>query len=118
MLTTSIICLALNVYFEAQAEPLAGQLLVAETTLNRVHSPKWPNTICDVVYQPAQFSWVTQHRVVLSDKVFQQSLKLAQSYTYKPSCITHFYNSALYQPKWANSMHVRTVVGGHTFLCK
>lgn len=44
-------CLALNVYHEARGEPLAGQLAVANVTLNRVKSKRYPNTVCKVVYQ-------------------------------------------------------------------
>lgn len=47
----SLTCLALNVYFEARGEPEAGQYAVAEVTLNRVASPYYPKTVCEVVYQ-------------------------------------------------------------------
>jgi spore germination cell wall hydrolase CwlJ-like protein len=51
-------CLASAVYFEARGEPLKGQLAVADVVLNRVHSPKYPDTVCEVVEQPWQFSFV------------------------------------------------------------
>ena len=35
---TGVLCLALNVYFEARGEDLASQYAVAEVTLNRVAS--------------------------------------------------------------------------------
>ena len=44
-------CLALNVYFEARGEPLDGQYAVAEVTMNRVASGRYPSTVCGVVYQ-------------------------------------------------------------------
>jgi spore germination cell wall hydrolase CwlJ-like protein len=44
-------CLALNVYHEARSEGLTGQRAIAWVTLNRVESPKYPDTICKVVYQ-------------------------------------------------------------------
>jgi len=44
-------CLALNVYHEARGETLAGQIAVANVTLNRVKSKRYPNTVCDVVMQ-------------------------------------------------------------------
>jgi spore germination cell wall hydrolase CwlJ-like protein len=43
-------CLAENVYFEARGEPLVGQYAVAEVTMNRVASPRFPDTVCDVVH--------------------------------------------------------------------
>jgi spore germination cell wall hydrolase CwlJ-like protein len=51
-------CLASAVYFEARGEQIEGQLAVAEVVLNRVASKKYPNTICEVVEQPWQFSFV------------------------------------------------------------
>jgi N-acetylmuramoyl-L-alanine amidase len=56
-LTAAATCLALNMFFEARNEPLVGQLMVAEVTLNRVASDRFPNTVCEVVWQKKQFSW-------------------------------------------------------------
>jgi spore germination cell wall hydrolase CwlJ-like protein len=50
-------CLELNLHFEARGEPLEGQKAVANVTINRAKSGKFPNTICEVVKQPFQFSW-------------------------------------------------------------
>ena len=50
-------CLALNVYFEARSEPVVAQFAVAQVTMNRVLSNKYPDTVCDVVWQRKQFSW-------------------------------------------------------------
>lgn len=51
-------CLAGAVYFEAKSESLEGQLAVAEVILNRTRSGRFPRTICGVVMQPSQFSFV------------------------------------------------------------
>jgi hypothetical protein len=51
-------CLARAVYYESKGEPLTGQLTVAEVVLNRAHSGRFPSTICGVVRQPGQFSFV------------------------------------------------------------
>ena len=51
-------CLASAVYFESRGEPLEGQLAVAEVILNRVASGRFRSTVCDVVTQPSQFSFV------------------------------------------------------------
>ena len=51
-------CLAGAVYFEARGESLEGQLAVAEVVLNRAASGEYPASICKVVKQPAQFSFV------------------------------------------------------------
>ncbi len=51
-------CLATAVYFEAKGEPLAGQLAVAEVIMNRAKSGRFARTLCGVVKQPSQFSFV------------------------------------------------------------
>lgn len=53
-------CMAQNIYHEARGESFAGKLAVANVTMNRVHSGIFPNTVCDVVYQRGQFSWVSR----------------------------------------------------------
>lgn len=51
-------CMAAAVYWEAKGEPLAGQLAVAEVIRNRVESGRWADSVCGVVKQPRQFSFV------------------------------------------------------------
>ena len=51
-------CLAKNIYFEAKNQGTAGWAAVASVTLNRVNDTRYPNSICEVVYQgPARPSW-------------------------------------------------------------
>ena len=63
-----ISCLALNIYHEARNQGSIGMLAVATVTMNRVESPDFPNTVCEVVKQGdhignhpirdrCQFSW-------------------------------------------------------------
>jgi N-acetylmuramoyl-L-alanine amidase len=56
-------CLARAVYFESKGEPLTGQLTVAEVIINRAESHRFPSTICDVVRQPSQFSFVRRGHI-------------------------------------------------------
>ncbi len=51
-------CLAIGVYYESKGEPLAGQLAVADVILNRTTSGRFPKSVCSVVKQPGQFSFV------------------------------------------------------------
>ena len=56
-------CLAKNIYFESRNQPKIGKIAVAQVTLNRVKSDKFPSTVCEVIYQGGerrnrcQFSW-------------------------------------------------------------
>jgi spore germination cell wall hydrolase CwlJ-like protein len=51
-------CLASAVYFESKGESLAGQLAVARVVLARANSGRFPKTLCGVVLQKGQFSFV------------------------------------------------------------
>jgi N-acetylmuramoyl-L-alanine amidase len=51
-------CLAIAVYHESKGEPVEGQLAVAQVILNRVESGHFASSICGVVRQPGQFSFV------------------------------------------------------------
>lgn len=53
-----ITCLALIVYYEARGEQLRGQRAVAEVVMNRTRSPRYPSTVCEVMFQHRQFSFV------------------------------------------------------------
>ncbi len=48
---------------EAEAEPYTGQVAVAAVILNRVQSPKFPNTLAGVIYQPRAFESVSNGMV-------------------------------------------------------
>lgn len=51
-------CLAGAVYFESKGESLPGQLAVARVVMARAKSGRFPTTLCGVVYQKSQFSFV------------------------------------------------------------
>jgi hypothetical protein len=51
-------CLAGAVYFESKGESLSGQLAVARVVMARAKSGRFPSTLCGVVYQKSQFSFV------------------------------------------------------------
>ena len=44
-------CLSEALYFEARGETVKGQFAVAEVILNRVDSPRYPDSICGVINQ-------------------------------------------------------------------
>lgn len=50
-------CLAMNIYHEARAESLVGQIAVAQVVINRVRSSKYPNDVCSVVKQGPVSQW-------------------------------------------------------------
>ena len=62
-------CLAKNIYHEAASEPFEGKVAVAQVTINRAESGKFPSDVCKVVYQKnvfmervvCQFSWYCEN---------------------------------------------------------
>ncbi len=55
-------CLAQAMYWEARGEGRDGMVAVSSVVLNRVEDERFPDTVCDVIYDggetpPCQFSW-------------------------------------------------------------
>lgn len=66
--------IALVTMAEAEGEYEEGKRLVIDTILNRVDSDSFPNTVCEVVYQPSQFSSMWNGRVdrcYIDDYIYQ-----------------------------------------------
>ncbi len=61
-------CLAGTVYFESKGETLAGQLAVARVVMARAASSRFPNSLCGVVYQRKQFSFIRGGKMPRIDK--------------------------------------------------
>lgn len=61
-------CLVQNAYHEARSDGYAGMYAVTMVVMNRVADPRYPNTICEVVYQgPTRESWKTKQIKDLPD---------------------------------------------------
>lgn len=72
-------CLAQNIYHEARGQSHEGQIAVGLVTMNRVMHLSFPDTICDVVFQPYQFSWTTDDtRINLSNPIERAAWKKAR----------------------------------------
>jgi len=126
LLTTPIFCLAMNIYHESRGEPVQGQFAVAEVTLNRVDSPRFPDTICEVVKQSnkngCQFSWWCDSK---SDRpkdkeAWEFSLLIARAYLRYQDTISHvgdatFYHADSVAPYWSKKFDKVTKVGRHVF---
>lgn len=62
-------CIALNVYYEARADNLAGRYAVADVALNRVNDSRYPDTVCEVIRQAVMIeSWSTKQHPDLPDE--------------------------------------------------
>ena len=74
-------CLAGAVYFESKGESLEGQLAVARVIINRVKSGRFANSMCGVVYQPGQFSFVRGRgmpTIPMASESWREAVAIAQ----------------------------------------
>jgi spore germination cell wall hydrolase CwlJ-like protein len=116
-------CLALNIYHEARSKSLAGQVAVANVTLNRVKSEKFPNNICDVVFQKDQFSWYWDGKsdIPREKKAWETAKMVAMTMLDPESTIfdnTHgalFYHADYVNPFWSKVFEPVKKIGPHIF---
>lgn len=73
-------CLAGAVYFESRGESLPGQLAVAHVVINRAQSGRFPKSLCGVVLQKSQFSFVRGGRMpaVRNTALWNNAVAIAQ----------------------------------------
>lgn len=74
-------CLAGAVYFESKGESLEGQLAVARVIINRAKSGRFADSLCGVVYQPSQFSFVRGHEmppIRMESNAWREAVAIAQ----------------------------------------
>lgn len=120
-------CLAEALYFEARGESVRGQVAVAEVILNRVDSPAFPDSVCDVVHQgtgrkfQCQFTYTCDgHADTIANKAaFAQVTKLARLMVQgAPRRLTdgatHYHTSAV-APRWARVFPHTATIGVHRF---
>lgn len=75
-LDTQTHCLATAIFYEARSESLEGQLAVARVIVNRASSQRFANSLCNVIKQPGQFSFV-RRGVIPAPKVKRPAWKTA-----------------------------------------
>jgi spore germination cell wall hydrolase CwlJ-like protein len=106
-------CLTRNIYWEAASEPFEGKVAVAQVTLNRVESGRYPDTICGVVYQKnvfyervvCQFSWYceTKHRVkAIHPSLYKESEDVAKQVLFEGFRLPSLKNAIYYHADYVN----------------
>jgi N-acetylmuramoyl-L-alanine amidase len=108
------------VHAEASGEPYAGKVAVASVILNRVSSPKFPNTVPGVIYQysyghyeftPVENGQINQPADADSIRAVNEAIALmgkgnGSLYFYNPATSTSFYDA---------SRQVTVRIGHHVF---
>lgn len=125
-------CLAQNIYHESANESDLGKIAVAMVVLNRVSSPDFPNTICEVVHQPSrdsgnrrgcQFSWTCDGKpdAIRSQEKYQSIVALSRDILRSQDTIVDIVDGALYyhavyvKPSWAKYFKRVTRIDTHIF---
>jgi spore germination cell wall hydrolase CwlJ-like protein len=122
-------CLAKNIYHEAGNEPFEGKVAVAQVTLNRASSDKFPDDVCKVIYQKnifyekvlCQFSWVCDRVVSLrpvNKESYDESMIVARKVLlekFRLPGLTEamFYHADYINPGWKRERI--TKIGHHIF---
>jgi spore germination cell wall hydrolase CwlJ-like protein len=122
-------CLTQNIYWEAASEPFEGKVAVAQVTINRAQSGKFPDDICKVVYQKnvfyekvvCQFSWYCEkaHTIKpIHPSFYQESEAVAKKVLLEGFRLdglkdAMYYHADYVNPKWKKEK-VATI-GRHIF---
>jgi len=122
-------CLAKNVYHEAGSEPFEGKIAVAQVTMNRVASGKFPDDVCQTIYQKnifyekviCQFSWTCDRSLKfkpVNPDNYDQSMIAAQkvlleNYRLPGLSDALFYHADYINPKWNKTQVAK--IGRHIF---
>ena len=122
-------CLAKNIYHEAASEPFEGKVAVAQVTMNRAESGKFPTDVCGVVYQKnifmekvvCQFSWYCENGgkpPIRSQAMYNESYEVAKKVLLEGFRLdimkkAMYYHADYVNPKWGKPKIGK--IGRHIF---
>lgn len=120
-------CLTAAIYYEAASESDDGMRGVAQTVINRVRHPSFPNTVCGVVFQGSQRAGVCQFTFSCDGAMARapskpnwlRASRIASAalggYAFpKVGLATHYHTQAIW-PRWGKSLVMTNIVGAHIF---
>jgi spore germination cell wall hydrolase CwlJ-like protein len=118
-----LFCMAKNIYHEARSEPTLGKYAVAQVTINRMKSPKFGDRVCEVVFEPYQFSWANYHGrrwTTPSGESWHEAKRIARDVLENGKRIKGmddalFYHATYVRPRWASRFDRVTRIGLHIF---
>ena len=120
-------CLTEALYFEARGETVKGIFAVAEVILNRVDSPRYPDTVCAVVNQgtgkryQCQFTYTcdgrkeTIHEPAAYEMVGKVSRMMLDGKERALTAGATHYHTKSVNPRWSRTYPRTTTIGYHHF---
>lgn len=121
MIELVLMCLSMNIFWEARNQNIAGQVAIAQVTMNRVANENYPNDVCGVVHELEQFSWQWDGKsdVPQEEEAWDRAQMVAKGVLAGSGHadlmdvnITH-YHAVYVQPYWINSMTLVAKIGDH-----
>ena len=122
-------CLTKNIYFEAAQEPFEGKVAVAQVTINRSESGKFPSDICKVIYQKnifmekvvCQFSWYCEtstkmrpmHTAAYNECMAVAKKVLLEGFRLEGLTEAMYYHATYVSPGWGKEKIAK--IGNHIF---
>jgi spore germination cell wall hydrolase CwlJ-like protein len=136
ILETALMCMAFNIYHEANNQSMLGQLAVGQVVMNRVADDRFPSTVCEVVKQAVtykgtdkpvlhkcQFSWYcdgAKDDVNTKSRAWSKALDYAIIILYDGISLdvtegaTH-YHATYVRPAWRKTKTRTTRIDKHIF---
>ena len=136
ILETALMCMAFNIYHEANNQSMLGQIAVGQVVMNRVEDSRFPDTVCEVVKQAVtykgtdkpvlhkcQFSWYCDGK---KDEPNYDSKSWSKALRYAVVVLggnitldftdgaTH-YHATYVRPAWAKTKTRTTRIDRHIF---
>lgn len=103
---------------EARGEPYLGQVAVGAVIINRTKDSRFPKTIAGVIYQPGEFTAVSDGQINTPLEPDSQVVKAARDALsgFDPTngCV-YYWNPATATSSWIWSREIVTVIGKHNF---
>jgi len=116
-------CLQRNVFFEAGIEPYEGKIAVAQVTLNRLEARRWGQSVCDVVFAHAQFSWTlwqSKRNKTPSGPLWEETKQAVKDFKRGKriknlDASLHYHADYIKEPFWADVERQIIKIGRHIF---
>ena len=136
ILETALMCMAFNIYHEANNQSMLGQIAVGQVVMNRVEDRRFPDTVCEVVKQAVtykgtdkpvlhkcQFSWYCDGKKDepnYDSKSWSNALKyavvvLGGDITLDFTDGATHYHATYVRPAWAKTKTRTTRIDRHIF---
>lgn len=102
---------------EARNQPYDGMVAVGNVIMNRIVSPKFPDTVRDVVYQKGQFSPVNDGSInnAPSESAIQAAKDVMNGHKVIGDDVLFFYEPNIATDSWIRTRQVVTKIGDHVF---